>query len=247
VRIYPAIDIKGGRVVRLLHGKADAETVYYEDPAEPARLFKEAGAEWVHVVDLDGAFTGAPQNLDAVSRIAGLGLKVQLGGGMRDTQTVQRAIDAGASRVVTGTRACEDEAFVEELVSAHKEKIAVGIDARGGKVATHGWVDTSDRDALTLAQALSGKGVQTLIYTDIATDGTLTGPNFREQESILHAVAANVIASGGVAAREDIERFAAIGRNHLNFDGVIIGKALYENRVELPDLLEIAKTGQPKF
>lgn len=233
--------------MRLEQGRIEAETVYYDDPAEAASQWRTAGAEWVHVVDLDGAFTGEPANLRVVGRIAASGLKVQLGGGIRDLDTAARALDSGASRVVVGTRACADGGFVEALVSRHGGAIAVGIDARDGRVAVRGWVDTTEQNAVELAQKVSGMGVQRIIYTDIATDGTLCGPNFREQEEILHAVAAGVIASGGVSSKEDVERFAKIGRNHLNFDGVIVGKALYDGKVNLAELIEIAATGEPKF
>ncbi len=242
MRIYPAIDIRGGRCVRLLRGEKEQETVYYEDPAEPARIWKEAGSEWVHVVDLDGAFEGAPKNTEAVRRIAATGLKVQLGGGIRDSETVAKAIEAGAARVVIGTRACESEGFVRDLVRAHGERIAVGIDARGGRVAVKGWVATTATPALDLARRMAGIGVATLIYTDIATDGALAGPNFDAQAELLEAVPARVIASGGVARREDIARFAEMARTYPNLEGVIVGKALYDGKVDLADL--IALTGE---
>ena len=238
-KIYPAIDIRGGRCVRLHRGEKDRETVYYQNPAEPARLWRDAGSEWVHVVDLDGAFEGAPKNTDAVRRIAETGLKVELGGGIRDFDTVTKAIEAGVSRVVIGTRACESEAFVRDLVRAHGDRIAVGIDARDGKVAVKGWVSTTGTSALDLAGRMAGLGVGTLIYTDIAVDGTLTGPNFAAQEEMLQAVSARVIASGGVARREDVARFAEMARSYPNLEGVIVGKALYDRKVDLADLISL--------
>jgi len=239
--IYPAIDIKGGRCVRLTQGRADRETVYAEDPAAVGATFKAAGSAWVHVVDLDGAFEGEPRNLETVGKIVALGLKVEMGGGMRTRASVERALDLGVSRVVIGTRAAESERFVAELVEAFGNKIAVGIDAKDGKVAVKGWVDTTGTGALVLAKRMSECGVATLIYTDIGTDGMLTGPNFAAQEAMLQTVKAQVIASGGVSRREDVLQLAALAKRYPNLDGVIVGKALYEKRVELGDLLSIAK------
>ncbi len=239
--IYPAIDIKGGRCVRLSQGRADAETVYAEDPAAVAAGFKAAGAAWVHVVDLDGAFSGEPRNLGAVERIAGLGLRVQLGGGLRTRASVERALSMGIERVVIGTRAAQSEAFVSELVAAFGDRIAVGVDAKAGKVAVNGWVDTTGTAALGLARRMDVLGVATLIHTDVGTDGMLTGPNFEAQDAMLGSVGARVIASGGVASRADVERLNALARSRPNLDGVIVGKALYEGRVDLADLLALAK------
>jgi phosphoribosylformimino-5-aminoimidazole carboxamide ribotide isomerase len=239
--IYPAIDIKGGRCVRLSQGRADAETVYADDPASVAAGFRAAGSEWVHVVDLDGAFAGEPQSLGAVEAIVALGLRVQLGGGMRTLASVERALAIGVSRVVVGTRAAESEAFISDLVAAFGERIVVGIDARDGKVAVRGWVDTTATTALALARRMDALGVATLIHTDVATDGMLSGPNLPAQEEMLGAVRARVIASGGIGRREDVIRLAEARRIHPNLDGVIVGKALYEGRVGLGDLLAIAR------
>jgi len=238
--IYPAIDIRGGRCVRLSQGRADRETVYIDDPTEAAEAFKAAGSEWVHVVDLDGAFSGEPRNRPAVGAMVGKGLRVQFGGGMRTRAAVERALDLGVSRVVIGTRAVEAESFVAELVGAFGPKIAVGIDAKDGRVAVKGWVDTTGADALELAARMDACGVQTLIHTDISTDGMLTGPNFSALEAMLGAVRCSVIASGGVSQREDVVRLAELARRRPNLDGVIVGKALYERRVDLADLLAIA-------
>jgi len=237
--IYPAIDIKGGRCVRLTQGRADAETVYAENPAEVAVQFQAAGAAWVHVVDLDGAFAGEAQNLAAVQAIVALGMKVQLGGGMRTHAAVERALGMGVSRVVVGTRAAESEAFVGEVVQAFGEKIAVGIDAKNGMVAVKGWVATTGMSALQAARRMDVLGVRTLIHTDIGTDGMMTGPNFQAQEAMLRAGSYRVIASGGVSRREDVVQLAELARRFKNLDGVIVGKALYEKRVDLADLLTL--------
>jgi phosphoribosylformimino-5-aminoimidazole carboxamide ribotide isomerase len=240
--IYPAIDIKAGRCVRLTQGRADAETVYAEDPAAVAAEFKAAGSVWVHVVDLDGAFAGEPRNLGIVERIAGLGLKVQLGGGLRTRSSVDGALSMGIARVVIGTRAAESEAFISELVAAYGDRIAVGIDAKAGKVAVKGWVDITATSALGLARRMDALGVATLIHTDVGRDGMLTGPNFEAQEALLGAVRARVIASGGVSRREDVVRLAELQKSSPNLDGVIVGKALYEGRVLLRDLLSLSQS-----
>jgi phosphoribosylformimino-5-aminoimidazole carboxamide ribotide isomerase len=238
--IYPAIDIKGGRCVRLTQGRADAETVYAEDPALIAADFKAAGSKWVHVVDLDGAFDGEPRNFEIVKKIVALGMSVQLGGGLRTRASVDRALSVGVARVVIGTRAAEGEAFIAELVAAFGKAVAVGIDAKGGKVAVKGWVDTTGTSALALARRMDALGVATLVYTDVGTDGMLTGPNLGAQEAILGAVSARVIASGGVSSREDVIDFLETQKTNPNLDGVIVGKAIYERKVALKDLLAIA-------
>jgi len=238
--IYPAIDIKGGRCVRLSQGRADQETVYANDPASVAAQFKKAGAQWVHVVDLDGAFSGESQNLSVVRAIAALGLKVELGGGLRTRLAVERALGIGATRVVIGTRAAESETFVSELVSVFGDRIAVGIDAKNGQVAVKGWVDTTATSALAMAQRMDALGVRTLIYTDISTDGMLTGPNLPAQEAMLTAVKCRVIASGGVSQQGDVDVLKGLAKKHANLDGVIIGKAIYENRVDVALALKTA-------
>jgi len=283
--IYPAIDIKGGRCVRLTQGRADRETVYSENPAEVAAQFRAAGAQWVHVVDLDGAFSGESQNLAVVREIAaaggraragagtgaGAGLRVQLGGGMRTREAVERALALGVSRVVVGTRAAEEdgEDFVRGLVEMFGERIAVGIDAKDGQVAVKGWVASAGVSALALARRMAAIGVRTIIYTDIGTDGMLTGPNLAAQEAMLQAVGAGaeagaaeagagaatvlagateagagcrVIASGGVSRQGDVSALAALAKRYANLDGVIIGKAIYEKRVDLGKALAEAET-----
>lgn len=240
--IFPAIDLRGGRCVRLLQGKAEAETEYFRDPAEAARLWKDGGAEWIHAVDLDGAFDGAPQNWSSIEKIVAAGVKVQMGGGMRTEDDIRRAFDSGVSRIVMGTKACESEEFVRNMVERFGEGIAVGIDAKKGKVAIKGWVDTTDLTAIDFAKGIAACGVKTLIYTDIDTDGMLTGPNLQAQREMLEAVpGCRVIASGGVARRGDVEALAAVGKEYPNLLGVIVGKALYERKVELKDLISLVR------
>lgn len=240
--IYPAIDIKDGQCVRLTQGLADQKTNYYSDPVEPARVFQAEGTHWVHVVDLDGAFTGKGSNLHLVRQIAELGLKVQLGGGMREIENIERALEAGVSRVVVGTRASKDPEFVALAAEKFGAAVAVGIDAKDGKVAVRGWVDVTDVCAIALAKSVVDAGIQTLIYTDIATDGMMSGPNLEAQAEMCEAVNAQVIASGGVARREDIIRLNELAQRLPSLHGAIVGKALYEKTVTLPDLIGIVGT-----
>lgn len=235
--IYPAIDIKSGRCVRLTQGRADQETVYSENPAEVADGFRKAGSAWVHVVDLDGAFAGEPRNLEKVAAIVALGLKVQLGGGLRTRDSVKRALDMGASRVVIGTRAAESESFVDELVREFGAKVAVGIDAKNGQVAIKGWVSTTGTNVEALARRMDSIGVQTLIHTDVGTDGMLTGPNYAAQEALCRSVKARVIASGGVSRMDDVKNLRKLAERYANLEGVIVGKALYEGRIGIGELL----------
>lgn len=238
--VYPAIDIKDGSCVRLTQGLADQETEYYADPVEPARNFQAAGAEWVHVVDLDGAFTGDPKNLTIVKQIAELGLKVQLGGGLRELDDIQRVLDAGIARIVVGTRACQDHTFVDELVKRWPDQFAIGIDAREGKVAVKGWVEVTDMPAISFAQSLAQAGVKTLIYTDISTDGMMVGPNFDGQLEMLNSVDIDIIASGGVSDLHDLVAYQEISTKNTNLNGVIVGKAIYEKKFTIEQALDVA-------
>lgn len=232
--VYPAIDLKGGRVVRLLQGRADAETVYENDPAVPARAFKAAGAHWVHVVDLDGAFTGEQSNRAAVEAILAEGLRVELGGGLRTHEAIAFWLELGVERLVIGTRAATEPDFLRECLERFPaESIAVGIDARDGKVAVKGWVETLDLDAMDFAREVEEIGIRMVIYTDISRDGMLSGPNFAAQEALLSELSIEVIASGGVSSADDIERFREMAVAHRNLNGVITGKALYDGRLEL--------------
>jgi phosphoribosylformimino-5-aminoimidazole carboxamide ribotide isomerase len=247
MNIYPAIDIKDGACVRLTQGHANAVTTYHADPLQPAHEYAAAGAGWLHLVDLDGAFAGTPRNLDTLRRIAKAhpGLRIQYGGGLREASAVQAALEAGATRVILGTRAATDETFVAQTVRAHGKAIAIGIDAKDGMIAVKGWVETTSHEATAFASRMGALGVQTLIYTDIATDGMLSGPNFLALGQMLQATTANIIASGGVASLDDIRNLKALSARHANLDGAIIGKALYEKRLQLPDLLQLANPPSP--
>ncbi len=226
--------------MRLTQGRADQETRYSDDPVAVAAGFQREGAVWIHVVDLDGAFSGEPANLPIVGRIAALGLRVQFGGGLRSLESVERALGAGVSRVVLGTRAARSDGFIAELVASHGERIAVGIDAKDGRVAVRGWVDTTETSTLELARRMDSLGVSTLIHTDIGTDGTLSGPNLKAQEAMLGTVSCRLIASGGIGSRDDVAALARLSLRGSLLEGVIVGKALYEGRVGLAELLAAA-------
>ena len=233
--LYPAIDIRGGRCVRLVEGDFDRETAFDADPADAARRWADAGAEWLHVVDLDGAKTGIPANREAVARIrAAVPIPIQLGGGLRRLEDLEVVVALGIDRAVLGTAALRDPALVEEAVSRWGEAIAVGLDARDGRLATDGWLAQSDARAVEVARTLAAIGVAHFIITDIARDGTLTGPNLAGLEEVIAAVDTGVIASGGMSSLADLEATARIGAA-----GAIIGRALYDGRIELGTALAL--------
>ncbi len=244
MKIYPAVDIKDGKCVRLRKGVASDSTVYFENPADAAKAFADAGSKVIHVVDLDGAFGGKLKNLKVISEIASMGMFVELGGGMRDESAVNAAFDAGVSRAIIGTKACTNPEFAIALAEKYGEKIAVGVDAKGGKVAIKGWVEVAQFSAFELAEKLSKGGVKTFIYTDIDTDGMLAGANFSAQKKMLQTLApagARLIASGGVSSNADIKGFKKLSLKYDNLEGVIVGKAIYEKRVNLAEIIKIAQ------
>lgn len=244
MKIYPAVDIKDGKCVRLKKGVTEDKTIYFENPVDAAKSFVDAGSKNIHVVDLDGAFGGRMFNLKTIEQIASLGLFVELGGGMRDETAVKAAFDAGVNRAIVGTKACTNPEFAISLAENFGDKIAVGIDAKGGMVAVNGWVDVSDVSAFDLAKKLAAGGVKTFIFTDIDTDGMLSGVNLVSQKKmldILLPVGAKLIASGGVASPKDIEDLNLLSREYRNLDGVIVGKAIYEKRVNLSEIIKMVE------
>ena len=234
--IFPAIDLKGGKCGRLRQGVAADATVYGDDPVAMARHWEAEGGRALHVVDLDGAFSGAPAHADVVAKIAAaLTIPVEIGGGLRTDDHVRAMLDAGVSRVILGTRALADEAALGRLVAQYGgEKIAVGIDARNGLVQVKGWVETTGTLATDLARRVSDLGVGTVIYTDTATDGMLVGPNLEAMDRICEAASCAIVASGGVSSVENVRALAALRRP--NLVGAIVGKALYEGRVTVAEL-----------
>lgn len=236
--LYPAIDLKDGNCVRLLRGEMEAATVFGTDPAAQARAFQDAGAEWLHLVDLNGAFAGHPVNAEAVEAIlAAITVPAQLGGGIRDMATIESWISRGLSRVILGTVAVENPDLVHQAAKAFPGRIAVGIDARGGKVATRGWATETDVMATDLARQFEDAGVAAIIYTDIDRDGAMQGPNITATEALARAVNIPVIASGGVSSMDDLRALDATGV----IAGAISGRALYDGAIDLAQALALLK------
>ncbi len=243
--IFPAIDLRGGRVVRLRQGRADAETIYADDPAQVAARWQRGGAEWLHVVNLDGALgDDATTNLRALEKIlAAISIPVQFGGGLRDLMSIQRAFAQGVSRVVIGTGAVQNPALVADAIAQFgSESIVVGIDARDGMVATHGWRALSDIAAIDLAKQMAERGITRIVYTDIARDGMLHGIDAESIAELARATGLRVIASGGVADLQDVVALCA--READGIEGVIIGQALYTGAVKLDEAIALGRGGQ---
>jgi phosphoribosylformimino-5-aminoimidazole carboxamide ribotide isomerase len=237
VILYPAIDIRGGQAVRLLQGDYDRETAYDADPVDAALRWAGEGAEYLHVVDLDGAKAGAPQNLDAVRRIAAsVGCPVQVGGGLRDAQAVRSVLDAGAARVVIGTAALRDPELLQGAIAEHgSERVVVSIDTRGGMVSLAGWTETSETAATEAVAELASRGVSRFLCTAIEVDGTMEGPAVDELNGIAASSDAAVIASGGVGGLADLELLARTTAP--NVEGAIVGRALYERRFSVAEAI----------
>lgn len=237
--LYPAIDLKDGQCVRLLKGDMQAATVFSDSPATQARSFQDAGCDWVHLVDLNGAFAGQPVNGAAVEAIlAEIDVPAQLGGGIRDMDTIARWIDRGIARVILGTVAVEDPDLVRRAAARFPGRIAVGLDARNGMVATRGWATETDQDVTTLARSFEDAGVCAIIYTDINRDGAMQGPNVQATAALARAVDIPVIASGGVSSLEDLR---ALKDSGAPLDGVISGRALYDGALDLRQALRLLK------
>lgn len=234
--ILPAIDLKDGKCVRLRQGRADDVTVYGDDPAEQARDWRDQGGQELHVVDLDGAFAGSPRHADVIAKIIkAFGGPVEVGGGIRDAESLRAVLEAGAARAIIGSAALEDPAFLSDAVELYGDRIAVGIDARDGFVQTRGWIETTAVKATDLAVAVAKAGVKTIIYTDTATDGMLGGPNLTQMAAICDAApTCQITASGGVSSPFDVQNLKGLERANLR--AAIVGKALYDGRATLRDL-----------
>ncbi len=238
--LYPAIDLKGGQCVRLLHGAMEQATVFNADPADQARRFEAAGFEWLHVVDLDGAVQGRSVNTVAVETILkAVQIPVQLGGGMRDMAAIAAWIERGVARVILGTSALMDPELVASACTKFPGKIAAGIDARGGRVATHGWIRTAETTAAELAEAMASRGVAAIVYTDIERDGALKGLNVTATAALARVVSTPVIASGGVASLADIA--AVKSEAGSGIAGIVVGRALYDGRIDPGAALRLAR------
>lgn len=237
MKIFPAIDLRGGQVVRLTKGDYDRMTTYFDDPAAVARSFRESGASVLHVVDLDGARDGAPVNLSVIARIVReTGLAVQAGGGIRTEERIREYLDLGVSRVILGSAAAKDFSWLCEMVNTFGQAIAVGVDVREGRVAVHGWETLTALDPMDFCRHLEGVGVRTIIYTDISKDGMLQGTNLEAYRRLTTETGLSVIASGGVSFEDEIRTLRDMG-----VYGAIVGKALYEGTLSLPRLLELAE------
>ncbi|WP_026882679.1 1-(5-phosphoribosyl)-5-[(5-phosphoribosylamino)methylideneamino]imidazole-4-carboxamide isomerase [Clostridium akagii] len=231
--IFPAMDLRDGKCVRLYQGKFDALEVVGENPIEVAMSFKKAGAEYIHLVDLDGALNGTIKNLEIILKvIKEVNIPVELGGGIRDIKTVDALIKAGVSRVILGTAALKDKKFVAEAAEKYGDKIAVGIDAKDEKVAVNGWTNISDVNYIDFAKEIEAIGVKTIIFTDISKDGTLMGPNLVQLQKINDSVSCNIIASGGIKELEDLRVI-----NKMGIYGTIVGKAIYSGNVDLKEAI----------
>ena len=235
--LYPAIDLKDGKCVRLYKGDMEEATVFNDDPAAQALAFQNAGAEWLHLVDLNGAFAGQPLNAAPVEAIlAAVSIPAQLGGGIRDMATIEMWLDKGISRVILGTVAVEDPGLVTEAAKKFPGRIAVGIDARDGKVATKGWAEETDRDVTKLAKTYEDAGIAAIIYTDINRDGAMQGPNVEATAALAKAVSIPIIASGGVSSLDDLRALKSSGAP---LNGAISGRALYDGAIDLAEALTV--------
>ena len=237
MRIYPAIDIIDGACVRLVQGDYSQKTKFADDPCEIAVRWQNEGGEFIHIVDLDGARNGEMPNFDLIVRIADkLNIPIEVGGGVRNMECVEKYLDNGVNRVIIGTSALSNPDFVKEAVAKYGERIVVGIDAKDGMVAVNGWEEVSTTSAIDLAKQMEKIGVKTIIYTDIATDGMLKGPNVKAMEEMTEAVSIDVVASGGVSSVDDIEKLKGTG-----VEGAIVGKALYTDTLCLNDAINAAE------
>lgn len=236
--IYPAIDILGGKCVRLVQGDYNQETIYNDSPLKVARSWEEQGGKFIHLVDLDGAKAGHPVNDAIIGEIAAkMNVPVQVGGGLRTLADVERLLSIGVSRVIIGTAAIEDRAFTEEVLGKYGDKVAIGIDARNGFVATRGWLETSEVQAEVLAKELASKGAETFIFTDISRDGMMQGPNVEAIVSLAKASGRTVIASGGVTKLDDLTALSKHCSDGVG--GAIVGKALYTGSIDLSEAVSI--------
>jgi phosphoribosylformimino-5-aminoimidazole carboxamide ribotide isomerase len=237
--VIPAIDLKDGKVVRLHQGKFDQVTEYSRDPLAVAMKWKQAGAQWLHLVDLDGALTGEMKNLRSIIDIAEhVNINIEVGGGIRNKQDIAKLVSANIKRIIIGTRVIEDKAFLKEIMGLWANRIAVSLDCSNGMVAQRGWTQTSNIKATDLVKELESAGVQCIIYTDIARDGTLKGPNYEGLKEMLAITKISVIASGGVASLDDIKKLLALKTP--NLIGAITGKAIYEDKLDLAEAIKLS-------
>lgn len=237
MHIIPAIDLRGAKCVRLIQGDYHRQIDYRDDPVEQAREFSEAGAEWLHIIDLDGAKLGKPVNTDAIAAVAALGLfKIEVGGGLRDEESIKQLLDIGVERVIVGTKAVDDFEWFAEMAEKFSGRIVLGLDARGSTVATHGWTRDGSKSLLEFAADAVKLPIAAIIYTDISKDGMMAGPNFERTKALIDAVDVPIVASGGVSRISDITKLVELGA-----DAAIVGRSLYEGALSLAEAIEAAK------
>lgn len=238
--LFPAIDLKEGQCVRLIEGRMDSATVYSQDPGSTAKAWQDQGGQFIHVVDLDGAFAGQPRNRESIASIVqAVQVPVQVGGGIRDMETIEDLFSLGVNRVILGSAAILNPGLIKEACDKYGERVLVGIDAKDGLVAIQGWGETVEKTALELALEMKGLGIQRIVFTDIRRDGKLSGPNLAATGELAKASGLKVIASGGVSSLEDIRNLKALEQDGV--EGAIMGKALYSGAVKLPEALAIAR------
>jgi len=236
MHIIPAIDLRDAKCVRLIQGDYHRQIDYRDDPVEQAREFSEAGAEWLHMIDLDGAKLGKPVNTDAIAAVAALGLfKIEVGGGLRNEESIKQLLDIGVERVIIGTKAVDDFEWFAEMAEKFSGRIVLGLDARGSTVATHGWTRDGSKSLLEFAADAVKLPIAAIIYTDISKDGMMAGPNFERTKALIDAVDVPIVASGGVSRISDITKLVELGA-----DAAIVGRSLYEGALSLADAIEAA-------
>ncbi|MBP7791918.1 MAG: 1-(5-phosphoribosyl)-5-[(5-phosphoribosylamino)methylideneamino]imidazole-4-carboxamide isomerase [Candidatus Goldbacteria bacterium] len=242
MQIIPAIDIRNGKCIRLIQGDVRDETVYSKEPAEVAKLWQIKGAKIIHIVDIDGAMTGHPKNMDLILKIIkSLKIKIQVGGGLRKEEHIKKYLRAGAGRIILSTLAVTNEKFLKEILKKYKEKIVVGIDVKNNKLAVRGWKNVTNVRLIDFIREIEDLGVKRIIYTDIQRDGVLKGPNTKGLLDVLKHTNMKVIVSGGISRLKNIESLMQIQKRFENLEGIIIGKALYTGKIDLKDAIKIAK------
>lgn len=238
MRVIPAVDIKDGKCVRLVEGDRSRETVFFADPVDAARLWAESGAPLIHVVDLDGALSGQPRTIPILERIIGLGVGVEFGGGVRNVDTIETLVARGVARVVIGTAACEDPLFLEQAVSRFGSHVVLGLDLREGRVAVGGWTESREVAPIEMAHRAERVGIQRVIFTNVARDGTMSGPDLTFAERLASSVTIPVTLSGGISSLDDIRSVKRL--SHLGIDEIIVGRALYDGAFSYRDAAQIA-------
>ncbi|MEI7542106.1 MAG: 1-(5-phosphoribosyl)-5-[(5-phosphoribosylamino)methylideneamino]imidazole-4-carboxamide isomerase [bacterium] len=242
MQIIPAIDVRKGRCVRLIQGDVRDETVYSKEPVEMAKLWQVKGAKLIHVVDLDGAITGSPKNMEIIMKIVkALKVKIEVGGGLRDEEDIKKYVKADVKSVILSTSAIAQDGFLEEMIEKYKDKVVVGVDAKDGYIAVKGWVDVTGIKVIPFLKELEKKGVKKIIYTDINRDGVLKGPNIKGIIKVLKHTRMRVIVSGGITTLKNIEQIIELDNKYGNIEGIIIGKALYTGDIDLKDAIKLAK------